>query len=108
MPAVSAPAAQTKPVEAPVTEPEAAGPPAPKKGGKKPAVAIAPVESAQPAIEKPGAAPRAHEKIHVKKGDTLETLAKQYNTSAAAIMMENNLVTATVKPGQTLKIPNHH
>jgi LysM repeat protein len=45
--------------------------------------------------------------IHVKKGETLESIAKEYGTTAAAIMMENNLVTMSVKPGQSLKIPNH-
>jgi LysM repeat protein len=43
--------------------------------------------------------------VKVKSGQTLADIARQWNTSAAAIMMENNLVTEKVKPGQTLKLP---
>jgi LysM repeat protein len=46
-------------------------------------------------------------KVQVKKGDTLYSIAKAYGTSAAAIMMENNMVSENVKTGQTLKLPKN-
>jgi len=45
--------------------------------------------------------------VKVKSGETMQSLAQKYNTSVAAIMMENNLVSDQVKPGQVLKIPTH-
>jgi LysM repeat protein len=59
-------------------------------------------EAPAPAASKPVARPA---KVSVKKGETLESIAKQWGTSPAAIMMENNLVKDTVKPGQSLKLP---
>ena len=47
------------------------------------------------------------DKVKVKSGETMQSLAQKYNTSVAAIMMENNLVSDQVKPGQVLKIPTH-
>ncbi|MGH7740516.1 MAG: PorV/PorQ family protein [Candidatus Eiseniibacteriota bacterium] len=87
LPAVSAPAAVSKPSEAPAS-------------AAAPAVAQTQIKSAVGPDGKPV-------KIHVKKGETLESIAKDYNTTAAAIMMENNLVVAKIKPGMELKIPNH-
>lgn len=122
LPTVSAPAPQGKPSEAPVTESATDGsddtasatevapakPAKPVKG--KPAVtttaAAAAVVTPAPAA-KPGKPVTRPTKIHVKKGETLESIAKLYNTTAAAIMMDNNLVTEKVKPGQELKIPDH-
>jgi LysM repeat protein len=51
-----------------------------------------------PPVERPA-------KATVKKGQTLADFAKEWGTSAAAIMMENNLVSDHVKPGTTLKLP---
>jgi LysM repeat protein len=43
----------------------------------------------------------------VRDGDTLHNIAERCNTSVAAIMMENNLVSERVKGGQKLRIPKH-
>ena len=74
------------PVTAPTTEPIArpqAAPPAP----------------AQP---KPVARPAT---IVVQAGQSLADIARQWDNSVPALMMENNLVSERVKPGQKLKLP---
>lgn len=43
--------------------------------------------------------------IVVKAGETLAALAKLYDNSVPALMMENNLVSDQVKPGQKIKLP---
>lgn len=43
--------------------------------------------------------------VVVKAGETLASLAKLYENSVPALMMENNLVTDQVKPGQKIKLP---
>lgn len=43
--------------------------------------------------------------VTVKKGDYLEKLAKNNNTTVAAIMKANNMATTQLKVGQVLKIP---
>ena len=45
------------------------------------------------------------DKVKVKSGETLADIAKRWGNSVPAIMMENNMVRDTVKPGQTLKLP---
>jgi LysM repeat protein len=93
LPAVSAPAPQSKPSEAPVTETANVGASA--------ALATTPaVESSVRPDGKPV-------KIQVKKDETLESIAKRFGTTKVALMMENNLVTEKIHPGQELKIPNH-
>jgi LysM repeat protein len=47
-------------------------------------------------------------KVKVKSGETLAIIAKRYGLSPAAIMMENNMVRDTVKPGQTLRLPREN
>lgn len=54
----------------------------------------------KPEVERPA-------EVTVEKGETLESIAKKWGTSAAAIMMENNMVRAQVKTGQKLKLPKH-
>ena len=117
MPGVSAPAPQVQPTEAPVTTPPAeSGTAAPVSGkGQKgkpaattpavaaPAVAAPAPATVETAVGKDGKAVR----IHVKKDETLDSIAKRFGTTKAAIMMENNLVTDKIRPGQELKIPNH-
>ncbi|MFI5371503.1 MAG: PorV/PorQ family protein [Candidatus Eisenbacteria bacterium] len=75
--------------------------------------APAPTVPAAPAV-KNAAAPSASantttrprpDKVTVKSGDTLASIARQYGTSPAAIMMENNMVSETIKTGQKLKLP---
>lgn len=41
----------------------------------------------------------------VKNGDTLESIAKKYNTTVALIMFINGLTNQNIKAGQKLKIP---
>ena len=43
--------------------------------------------------------------VVVKPGETLASLAKLYENSVPALMMENNLVSDQVKPGQKIKLP---
>lgn len=85
------------PVETPKPA-EAEATPAPVAQAPKP------VETKKPEAAKP-AAPRPAQVV-VKKGQTLEDIASEWGTSAAAIMMENNLVTSKApKPGTKLKLP---
>ena len=44
----------------------------------------------------------------VKKGDTLESIAKKYNTTVKKIKSANNLKKDKIKKGQKLKIPMYH
>ncbi|XWX02724.1 LysM peptidoglycan-binding domain-containing protein [Aggregatilineales bacterium SYSU G02658] len=41
----------------------------------------------------------------VRQGDTLDSIARVYNTTQAAILQANNLVTTVVIPGQVLLVP---
>lgn len=41
----------------------------------------------------------------VRTGDTLDSIARTYNTTQAAILQANNLVTTVVIPGQVLLVP---
>lgn len=85
-PAVAAPA------PAPVVEPKPAAP--------------APVAKPAPAKSEAPAAPAVRPAtIVVKAGETLADLAKRWDVSITALMMENNLVSETVKPGKALKLP---
>jgi len=91
-PAASAKAPEAKPADAP-----------------KPAeVKAAPVEepAAAPAKEKSNqkAKPRPS-KIKVGSKDTLDSIAKEWGVSKAAIMMGNDLTNDKVHSGQTLKLP---
>lgn len=60
------------------------------------------VKSSDESTDKPEKRP---EKVTVKKGETMRSIGERWGTSAAAIMMENNLVREDVKPGQVLKLP---
>ncbi|MBI5168069.1 MAG: PorV/PorQ family protein [Candidatus Eisenbacteria bacterium] len=51
---------------------------------------------------KPAARPA---QIVVQKNQTLADIAKLYDNSVPALMMENNLVSDQVKPGQKIKLP---
>lgn len=98
---VEAKPVETKPaVEAPKAE-SPAPPPAPVVEAPK---APAPSPAPAPAPEKAKDEPRP-EKVKVKDGETLADIAKRWGNSVPAIMMENNMVRETVKPGQTLKLP---
>jgi LysM repeat protein len=53
-------------------------------------------------IRKPEPRPAS---ITVGARETLADVAKQWNTSVPALMMENNLVSDRVKPGTRIKLP---
>ncbi len=42
--------------------------------------------------------------VIVKPGETLSSIARQYDNSVTALMMENNLVSESVKPGQKVRL----
>lgn len=117
--------APTKPVQAPkaqLPEPEPVAvrtpPTSPVLDSAPPAVAVPPavvatppaVAAAPPAakppvvVESKPAAPRPAT-VTVRHGETLQIIAERWGTTAAAIMMENNLVTERVSPGRKLKLP---
>ena len=57
---------------------------------------------ARPSYTPPPSTPRQHK---VVAGDTLSRIASRYGVSIAAIQRHNNMKNATVKIGQTIKIP---
>ncbi len=81
---------------APVVQPVATR--APQIEVVKPAPAKAP----EVVVPKPAQRPSM---VVVKAGETLASLAKLYDNSVPALMMENNLVSDQVKPGQKIKLP---
>jgi LysM repeat protein len=74
---------------------------------------IAPAESAaSPAVEKPAPIPTPSLsalsktlEVVVKKGDTLEKIAKTHNTTVDEIIKLNHLPSSFLRVGQTLKLP---
>lgn len=79
---------------------------------KRPAVAVVAKTTGKPAVRtaslnKP--APKVAKKkvsVHkVVKGDTLYSLAKRYNTSVQDLKALNNMGSAALKPGASLRIP---
>jgi LysM repeat protein len=71
------------------------------------AATVKPAAAAATPAKTTSSSSQAVDKITVKSGDTMASIARRFNTSVAAIMMENDMVTEHVKPGQKLKIPNH-
>ena len=78
-----------------------------KVASMSPAVTV--VRHTSPAVAQPAASSGEKqarpEKVEVKKGESLSDIAKRWGTSVPAIMMENNLVSPNVKPGQKLRLP---
>ncbi len=77
-----------------------------------PVVTIVPPTVLKPATPPPAEAPSAPRvsakrpaTVVVGRDETLASIAKQWSTSVAAIMMENNLVSDVAKPGAKLKLP---
>jgi len=75
-----------------------------------PAPVVQPVATRAPQVEivrpAPAKAPANRPAVVVvKAGETLAGLAKLYENSVTALMMENNLVSDQVKPGQKIKLP---
>jgi LysM repeat protein len=93
--AKSAPAPETK--SAPSSESAAPS--------TTPAAKPAPAKVEAPAPQAPAKSAQRPATVTVKKGETLDDIARQWGTSAAAIMMENNLVRDKLRPGQVLKLP---
>ena len=49
----------------------------------------------------------SNSKTHtVKKGDTLYSIARKYNTTVTAIMKKNNLSSTSLSLGMLLRLPN--
>ncbi len=100
-----------KPAPAPAKVEEAPKPaPAPAKveEAPKPAPAPARVEEAPkpvPAPAKPAPPAARPDRVKVKDGQTLADIAKEWGNTVPALMMENNLVSEKVRPGQVLKLP---
>src|SRR6185295_17182377 len=67
-------------------------------------VASAPASAPAP-LANPAKAPLTASEIEVQKGDSLEKLAEQYQTSVDEIIQLNQLPTSFLKIGQRLKIP---
>lgn len=65
-------------------------------------VALASRPSAVPVYTPPPALPKQHKVI---AGDTLSRIASRYGVSVSAIQRHNNMKNATVRIGQTLRIP---
>ncbi len=63
-----------------------------------PAVTVVPRAKSTP----PGPRPRS---VEAQGEETLADLAKRWDTSVPRLMMENNLVTERIKPGQRIKLP---
>ncbi|NOT32617.1 MAG: PorV/PorQ family protein [Candidatus Eisenbacteria bacterium] len=99
-PAVRPSESKIAPVPVGATETKAApAPPEPEK-------VEAPKIESKPAPPAQEAAPQKRpDKVTVKDGDTLYSIAKRYGLSVPEVMMENNLVNESVKPGQVLRIP---
>ena len=121
-PTVSAPAPQSKPSEAPVTNAASQGStanqsaaasasPSGKDKNGRPAddvtASASAVVATTPAVESAVRPDGKPVKIHVKKDETLDSIAKRFGTTKAALMMENNMASERIRPGQELRIPNH-
>jgi LysM repeat protein len=102
---VPAPSASEPPAVAPskpaVVTPPVAAAPAPKP--------VAPVVANSQPAPAPAASsappPPRPTRVRVGSGDSMAAIAKRWGVTTAAIMMENNLVSERVKPGQVLKLP---
>lgn len=99
-PAAEAPVLHLLPPKAPEAPVATVQPPAPAAPAPQP-VAVAPAPPAPPQ-----AAPQAEFfVIIVKKGDSLDKLAKEHRTSVDAIIKINHLPSNFLRVGQQLKIP---
>ena len=87
-------------MSAPATAPALAPPTIAQTAPARPDTASKPAAT-EPA-PKPGPRP---DKVRVKNGQTMAEIARTYGISTASIMMENNLVSDQVRPGQVLKLP---
>ena len=94
-PLMASPAPQAAPRAA-----TAAPPPAPRATATGPATTAGPAASSKPLP--PDARPNW---IVVAPGETLASLATRWDTSVAALMMTNNLVSDRVSAGQQLQLP---
>ena len=73
---------------------------------QKVAVVAVPADAPSTApITRPAAAIRRPSFVHSKGDETLADIAKRWDTSVPALMMENNLVNSTLKSGQKLVLP---
>jgi len=108
-PASQAPTTTPEPVKA-TPEPVKTPTPEPVKAAPAPVAQETPAVQEKPAVheEKPAKPEKAEKrptKVKVRSKESLADIARRWNTTPAAIMMENNLTSDRVKPGQTLKLP---
>lgn len=71
-------------------------------------IALNEVAPPEPVVQKPAivaSEPQNMVKVTVKNGDFLERIARNNNTTVAAIMKANNLSTTNLKVGQVLNVP---
>jgi nucleoid-associated protein YgaU len=83
--------------------------PAPSHGAAAPSPSPRPTPTATPSVgpspSSGSPAPSAQATYTVRKGDTLLSIAKKFNTTAAKIKTLNGLKGSALKVGQILKIP---
>lgn len=70
-------------------------------------VAVAPASSGPPTAVKPTTA-AGHAEVVVKKGDTLEKIAKASRATVDELIKLNHLSSSFLRVGQVLKIPQEH
>ncbi len=100
-PATATPEPPTATTEPPTPTPEATATPEPPTATPEP-----PPATAEPATATP--APAAERRYTVQPGDTLRSIAEQFNVSVAALLEANNLTPAqadNLRPGQEVIIP---
>jgi LysM repeat protein len=105
-PRTSAPGAApaSAPATAPASAPAASPAPAPPAAAQT--APARPDTASKAAATEPGPKPGPRpDKVRVKSGQTMAEIARTYGVSVASIMMENDMVTDRVRPGQVLKLP---
>jgi LysM repeat protein len=68
-------------------------------------VVVKPIPEPEAAPAKPSKPEKRPESVSVKGRESLADIAKRWDTSVPALMMENDLVSDKVRPGQRLKLP---
>jgi len=108
---VAASASQTNAIAAPIAQPVAPAAPVQNNFAEDLQAIASPQPQAPSAAPAPTSvivsAPQSQiTEIKVKKGDVLEKIARQHNTTVSEIMKCNQLATTNLRIGQTLKIPS--
>ncbi len=104
-PATTTPATPTDP--APATTAANASP-APAAKAAAPVASAAPKPASTTTVAESAPATPRPQWVTVKAGDTIASIARRFETTIEAIMMENNMVSERIIVGQKLKLPDHH